>query len=168
MRPFPGSLLTISSDEMCYRLIERYAVCRCRYYVHAIDPCILYGYKGHSAEDRILLVGYLCSRHERLEHAGSSCPVTEQRQDSNNPITENNEGDWNGRGDNDEDNEFPYSNLDHYIGESESNLQVANSRTRETGRTIDTQRGPALHGRRRATFPSILWNLRWLSRSLGR
>ena len=168
MRPFLGGLLMVPSDEMCYRLIECYAVCRCRYYVHAIDPCVLYGYKGHSAEDRILLVGYLCPRHDRLGHTETSYSATEQRQDINYLIVENNEGEESNQNDSHEDIEYPMSNLDHATGTSESHLQVADSRRRETGSTMDTRRGLTLQGRRRATFPSIFWTLSWLSRTLGR
>lgn len=168
MRPFPGGLLIFPFDEMCYRLIERYAVCHCIYYVHAVDPCVLYGYKGHSVEDRTLFVGYLCSRHDRLGHIATSSTTTEHTQDKNDPVVgiyQEKEIDQIER---DTDNESPISNFDDGTREPEPHLPVTDSGYRETGRIIDTQRGLTLHSRRRATFPSILWILPWLSRFLGR
>ncbi|CCD49605.1 hypothetical protein BofuT4_uP097130.1 [Botrytis cinerea T4] len=48
---------------MCYVLVERYSVCRCIYYTHAIDMCPAYGTPGHYVEERTLLVGYTCGLH---------------------------------------------------------------------------------------------------------
>jgi len=48
---------------MCIRLIERYAVCKCTYYVHGVDPCQSVGQHGHGIQDRTVLVGYACTRH---------------------------------------------------------------------------------------------------------
>ncbi|OCK85854.1 hypothetical protein K432DRAFT_285849 [Lepidopterella palustris CBS 459.81] len=53
---------------MCYQVVERYSVCRCLYYKHAIDPCQAYGQRGHSTQEKTVLVGYACSRHS------SHCP----------------------------------------------------------------------------------------------
>lgn len=168
MRPFPGGLLIFPFDEMCYRLIERYAVCRCRYYVHAVDPCVLYGYKGHSVEDRTLFVGYLCSRHDRLGHAGTSSSTTDHTYDRNYPVAGIDEWKEIDQNEYDTDNESPISNFDDGTGEPEPHLPVADSGYRETGRILATHRGSNLHGRRKATFPSIFWTLPWLLRFLGR
>lgn len=48
---------------MCYLVIEKYAVCKCVYYVHSIDMCAAYGTPGHKVEERIMWVGYACDRH---------------------------------------------------------------------------------------------------------
>ncbi|KAF2140055.1 uncharacterized protein K452DRAFT_198681, partial [Aplosporella prunicola CBS 121167] len=48
---------------MCYQVVERYAVCRCLYHKHAIDPCAQYGQYGHSVQEKTVLVGYACSVH---------------------------------------------------------------------------------------------------------
>ncbi|KAF7509457.1 hypothetical protein GJ744_008020 [Endocarpon pusillum] len=48
---------------MCYQVIERYAVCRCLYYRHAIDPCQSYGQRHHHAHEKTVLTGYACPRH---------------------------------------------------------------------------------------------------------
>lgn len=45
---------------MCYQVIERYSVCRCIYYQHAIDRC-----QGscQAVPERIILVGDSCPEH---------------------------------------------------------------------------------------------------------
>ncbi|KAK8208341.1 hypothetical protein HDK77DRAFT_483525 [Phyllosticta capitalensis] len=48
---------------MCYQVTERYAVCRCLYHKHAVDPCAQYGHSGHSVQEKTVLVGYACSVH---------------------------------------------------------------------------------------------------------
>ncbi|CAI9626944.1 unnamed protein product [Alternaria burnsii] len=48
---------------MCYQVIERYSVCRCLYYKHAIDPCAAHGQRGHGIQEKTVLVGYACSTH---------------------------------------------------------------------------------------------------------
>jgi len=48
---------------MCYQVVERYSVCRCLYYKHAIDPCSAYGQRGHTIQEKTVLVGYACSLH---------------------------------------------------------------------------------------------------------
>ncbi|KAF6237448.1 hypothetical protein HO173_004338 [Letharia columbiana] len=48
---------------MCIKIVERYAVCRCIYYSHAVDACPAYGRRGHSIKTQEVLVGYTCSRH---------------------------------------------------------------------------------------------------------
>jgi hypothetical protein len=49
----------------CFRVVERYIVCRCLYYVHAIQRCS--GLCGPDevcrVHERTILVGYLCPQH---------------------------------------------------------------------------------------------------------
>ncbi|OBT94070.1 hypothetical protein VE01_07086 [Pseudogymnoascus verrucosus] len=44
---------------MCYRLVERYSVCRCVYYEHSIDMCAAANQQGHRIQEKTILVGYL-------------------------------------------------------------------------------------------------------------
>lgn len=48
---------------MCIRVVERYAVCGCVYFVHGVDQCGAYGRRGHGIEDRIVPVGHTCPLH---------------------------------------------------------------------------------------------------------
>jgi len=48
---------------MCIRITERYAVCKCVYYIHGVDQCQSVGRAGHRVQDKTVLVGYACSRH---------------------------------------------------------------------------------------------------------
>ncbi|CAI6339465.1 unnamed protein product [Periconia digitata] len=48
---------------MCYQVVERYSVCRCLYYKHAVDPCAAYGQSGHTVQEKTVLVGYTCNSH---------------------------------------------------------------------------------------------------------
>lgn len=48
---------------MCYRIVERYSVCRCLYYKHSVDQCSAVNTRGHTVEERTILVGYLCPIH---------------------------------------------------------------------------------------------------------
>ena len=48
---------------MCYRVVERYSVCRCIYYKHIIDMCAAHGQKGHVVTEKTVLVGYSCAKH---------------------------------------------------------------------------------------------------------
>ncbi|XP_014555460.1 hypothetical protein COCVIDRAFT_102401 [Bipolaris victoriae FI3] len=48
---------------MCYQVVERYSVCRCLYYKHAIDPCVAHGQRGHMVQEKTVLVGYACNTH---------------------------------------------------------------------------------------------------------
>ncbi|KAH6412819.1 hypothetical protein HBI14_137000 [Parastagonospora nodorum] len=48
---------------MCYQVVERYSVCRCLYHQHSIDPCSVYGQRGHAVQEKTVLVGYACSMH---------------------------------------------------------------------------------------------------------
>ncbi|KAJ5806839.1 hypothetical protein N7474_010431 [Penicillium riverlandense] len=42
---------------MCYRVVERYAACKCLYFEHSIDPCSSFGQRGHSVLEKTVLVG---------------------------------------------------------------------------------------------------------------
>lgn len=48
---------------MCYRLVERYSICRCLYYKHPVDTCTAYTQPGHRVAERTIYVGYLCGQH---------------------------------------------------------------------------------------------------------
>jgi hypothetical protein len=48
---------------MCYQLIERYNLCRCLYYQHAVDKCALNGRLGHNVISRTICVGMACAQH---------------------------------------------------------------------------------------------------------
>ena len=61
---------------MCIRIIERYAVCRCVYHSHGVDPCPAWGKAGHQVREKEVLVGYTCSRH----HASSLESLPENTQ----------------------------------------------------------------------------------------
>ncbi|KAL0264503.1 hypothetical protein SLS55_000453 [Diplodia seriata] len=58
--------------SMCYQVVERYAVCRCLYHKHAIDPCAQYGQYGHSVQEKTVLVGYACNVHTNYSLAAPS------------------------------------------------------------------------------------------------
>ncbi|KAJ5326197.1 hypothetical protein N7541_010962 [Penicillium brevicompactum] len=51
---------------MCYKVVERYSVCKCLYFEHSIDPCQAYGQRGHTVQEKTVLVGYACDRHSRV------------------------------------------------------------------------------------------------------
>ncbi|KAH8728267.1 hypothetical protein GQ44DRAFT_609345 [Phaeosphaeriaceae sp. PMI808] len=60
---------------MCYQVVERYSVCKCLYHKHAVDPCAAMGQRGHSVQEKTVLVGYACSVHSNYRsqptyHAG--------------------------------------------------------------------------------------------------
>lgn len=59
----PPKRLFKNPVKMCYQVIERYSVCRCLYYKHAIDPCAAHGQRGHTVQEKTVLVGYACSSH---------------------------------------------------------------------------------------------------------
>ncbi|KAL7269360.1 hypothetical protein RUND412_007984 [Rhizina undulata] len=40
---------------MCMRVVERFAVCKCIYYVHGVDQCSAYGRRGHEVQDKVVL-----------------------------------------------------------------------------------------------------------------
>ncbi|CAC9892546.1 unnamed protein product [Aureobasidium pullulans] len=48
---------------MCIQVVERYAVCRCIYHRHSLDPCAAYGSRSHGITERIVFVGYKCPSH---------------------------------------------------------------------------------------------------------
>ena len=49
---------------MCIQVIERHAICKCRYYKHALDPCQRCGQRRHVTQVREVLVGYACAMHQ--------------------------------------------------------------------------------------------------------
>jgi hypothetical protein len=59
---------------MCYRVVERYSVCRCLYYKHSVDMCAAANQQGHTVQEKTVLVGYLCSKHssQQPSYSGSS------------------------------------------------------------------------------------------------
>ncbi|KAH7065214.1 hypothetical protein B0J12DRAFT_639505 [Macrophomina phaseolina] len=61
---------------MCYQVVERYAVCRCLYHKHAIDPCAQYGQYGHSVQEKTVLVGYACNVHANSYSIGAASDPT--------------------------------------------------------------------------------------------
>lgn len=52
-----------TQSEMCIKIVERYSVCRCIYYSHAVDACPYYGSRGHAIKTQQVLVGYSCRQH---------------------------------------------------------------------------------------------------------
>lgn len=58
---------------MCIKIVERYKICQCIYYSHAVDACPAYGKRGHSIKTKEILVGYTCDRHSGWH--GQSIPV---------------------------------------------------------------------------------------------
>jgi len=48
---------------MCYIVVEKYSLCRCRYHIHSVDMCAAYGQRSHPVEERTVLVGYYCPTH---------------------------------------------------------------------------------------------------------
>ncbi|PNS15432.1 hypothetical protein CAC42_691 [Sphaceloma murrayae] len=48
---------------MCIRVTERYAGCKCIYFVHGIDACPQFG--RHPVEERVVYVGLNCPQHSR-------------------------------------------------------------------------------------------------------
>lgn len=57
---------------MCYQIVERYAVCKCLYHRHAVDPCNNYGRPGHEVTEKTVLVGFACPDHGRRQGARTS------------------------------------------------------------------------------------------------
>lgn len=53
----------VKDPTMCYQIIERYAVCRCLYHRHSVDPCQRYGQQGHGTTEKTVLVGFTCPDH---------------------------------------------------------------------------------------------------------
>lgn len=57
-----SSMVTFKYErKMCIKIVERYTVCRCLYYSHAIEVCPSYG--EHEVTFREILVGCTCARH---------------------------------------------------------------------------------------------------------
>ncbi|KAJ5233353.1 uncharacterized protein N7469_005119 [Penicillium citrinum] len=65
---------------MCYKVVERYSVCKCVYFQHSIDPCSAYGQRGHSVQEKTVLVGYACARHSA--HSSAISPSSGRWPDS--------------------------------------------------------------------------------------
>ena len=66
---------------MCIQVVERYSVCRCLYYRHAVDPCSARSQRGHPVQEKTVLVGYTCQSHSR-SHATPTTHVQRQHPDS--------------------------------------------------------------------------------------
>ena len=64
-----------SHSEMCIRVVERFAVCNCVYYVHGVDQCGAYGRRGHEIEDRNVPVGHTCPEHAAQGYQHGRMPV---------------------------------------------------------------------------------------------
>ena len=69
---------------MCIKVIERYAICRCVYYSHAVDACPDLGERAHQVRVKEVLVGYTCSHHasSALESRPESLRLTNTRNPS--------------------------------------------------------------------------------------
>ncbi|KAJ5895593.1 hypothetical protein N7495_007284 [Penicillium taxi] len=68
---------------MCFKVVERFSVCKCVYFEHSVDPCSAYGQRGHAVQEKTVLVGYACSIHStRATSSYSSSSVTGGRSDS--------------------------------------------------------------------------------------
>jgi hypothetical protein len=55
-------LIQLPNPTMCIRVIEKWAVCGCIYYTHAVDACPAYG--QHGVSDKVIHVGYACPKHK--------------------------------------------------------------------------------------------------------
>jgi hypothetical protein len=64
-RPLIPNQACIDSSTMCIQVVERYSVCRCLYYRHAVDPCSARAQRGHAVQEKTVLVGYACESHSR-------------------------------------------------------------------------------------------------------
>jgi hypothetical protein len=53
------------APKMCYQVVERYSICRCLYYKSAMEPCAAHGQRGHTVQQKTVLVGYVCSTHQK-------------------------------------------------------------------------------------------------------
>jgi hypothetical protein len=60
------------AGAMCFQLIERYAVCGCIYYQHAVDQCPRANQRGHTIEKREVSVGYACAKHSAQGKANNN------------------------------------------------------------------------------------------------
>ena len=52
---------------MCIQITERYAVCGCLYYKHAVDWCSAINTRGHTTQKKEVPVGNACSQHSSNE-----------------------------------------------------------------------------------------------------
>ena len=59
---------------MCIQVVERYSICRCIYYRHAVDPCLYYGKRGHRTVVKEVSVGYQCSKHSLPQDSKGNYP----------------------------------------------------------------------------------------------
>ena len=153
MKQVLGIVFIPFTNEMCYRLVERYAVCRCCYYVHAVDPCMLYSFKGHSTMDRVLLVGYLCPDHTRLGREGTT--GDDNGRDENNNGTDSTRDvvdapDESGHGTR-ESNEAITSSRGSHAGMAAPQLQATDRRSTSLGASNDVRENRATPVRRRTT-----------------
>ncbi|KAF1347724.1 hypothetical protein BDV97DRAFT_299370 [Delphinella strobiligena] len=57
---------------MCIRIVERYAACRCEYYIHNVQPCASHGVSGHVVQERTVYVGQNCPKHTRRRQCHDS------------------------------------------------------------------------------------------------
>ena len=48
---------------MCRQVVEKFAVCKCTYHVHPVDPCPFFRQRGHTVSRKESLVGYTCPKH---------------------------------------------------------------------------------------------------------
>lgn len=56
---------------MCYQVVERYAICHCLYYKHAIDSCSAHGQEGHVVREKTVFVGGACAVHGSTRYGSS-------------------------------------------------------------------------------------------------
>jgi hypothetical protein len=56
-------LQVFQPSTMCFKVVERFSVCGCLYFQHAVDPCEAYGQRGHAVQEKVVLVGYTCEKH---------------------------------------------------------------------------------------------------------
>lgn len=57
---------------MCYQVVERFSACGCLYFKHAVDPCVAFGQRGHTVQEKTVLVGYTCNSHSSRHKPGSA------------------------------------------------------------------------------------------------
>lgn len=64
---------TSTQKEMCIQVSERYSVCKCLYYKHAVDPCAARSQRGHTIQEKTVLVGYVCEQHRKSSGGSRMC-----------------------------------------------------------------------------------------------
>ena len=68
-----SALLSKAAEiKMCIQVTERYAVCGCVHFKHAVDPCPKAGDEGHQVLHKDIAVGYVCSQHSKTEATGGT------------------------------------------------------------------------------------------------